>query len=122
MKITKKLQRDIKIWCSHLRSGKFKQTKYVLNNDKGYCCLGVGCKIFTSEDLLELDKDGFIEGVDPIDQSESPKWLDKITDDFNKRSGGNLVELNDQEGFTFDEIADMLELVYIYEILKRRKS
>lgn len=32
-------------WLKALRSGKYKQTEGYLNDENGYCCLGVACRI-----------------------------------------------------------------------------
>src|ERR1700692_953384 len=39
-----------KKWLAALRSRKFKQTKMVLHNSRGYCCLGVACVVGGAEE------------------------------------------------------------------------
>lgn len=58
MKLTKKDRKEIKTWTKALRSGKYKQTTKKLQDNKGYCCLGVACELFTKEDY-KLKKYGF---------------------------------------------------------------
>jgi hypothetical protein len=117
MRINKK---QFKKWIEALDSGEYKQTKGTLQDKKGYCCLGVGCKVLVPEDKLVLDKDGFIEGGIPDWQTHSPEWLKKITEHFAAKTQEDfgLTGLNDDKGYTFPEIATMLELVYIHKAFK----
>ncbi len=122
----------MKRWIKALRSGKYKQIQGELETTKGFCCLGVACK-------LEIEKSkqqrigGLLVGQTPSDQKRAPKWLQKINSDFAERTETSLVSLNDcgaqvtpvglietyvkTKPLTFDEIADCLEAVYIHEVL-----
>lgn len=78
-------------WLDALRSGEYPQTELVLKDENGYCCLGVAAEIMS----LDLDGDvypalrkGF--GMDAREQ-------------------GYLINLNDGEGRSFNEIADAIE-------------
>ena len=104
-------------WVTALRSGEYKQTTSCLQTEYGYCCLGVACKIFIQEHKLELDSNGIIDGFGPNQQPNSPEWLTLVNPKFHTKTGEYLASLNDVSKFTFDEIADMLELVYIHKIL-----
>lgn len=57
-------------WVDALRSGDYAQTKSVLERPGpagGFCCLGVGCKLFLSD--TRLDPSGMdLEGTDLEDQ------------------------------------------------------
>lgn len=121
MKINKK---QFKKWIKALRSGKYKKTTGTLEDEYGFCCLGVACKVLNKSNILY---DGFIEGTLPFDQPNSPKWLKKINDNFQNitslnrdlhQSIYNLTDLNDTEEMSFDEIADVLEAVYIHKVLE----
>ncbi len=115
MKIEKK---NIRRWCKELRSGKYNQTTHNLQDKHGYCCLGVACKVFIPKDQLELHTYGsYISGGVPANQPYSPMWLMNIREDFSGKTDKLIDLLNDEEDFSFDEIADVLELVYIHEIL-----
>jgi hypothetical protein len=68
---------------------------------------------------------GFIEGGTPDDQKKAPKWLKEINCAFEDLAGLSLDSLNDSgiamshrsfsfTPFTFDEIAEQLELAYIH--------
>jgi len=124
-------KRSIKKWVAALRSGEYKQTRAVLNDENGFCCLGVACKIFVPDNKLEKEEGGFIAHELAEQQKNAPLWLKKIDNDFEKRTevnpkdddddwedGAKLSFLNDEELLSFDEIADCLELVYIHKALK----
>jgi hypothetical protein len=121
MKINKK---QLLEWINALYSGEYKQIKARLNNAQspnhkaGYCCLGVGCKLFIPEDKLHFDSLGRILGILPADQMYAPAWLKKINYDFNMRTGTALIELNDgDDQYTFEEIGMLLQLVYVHKML-----
>lgn len=103
-------------WIQALRSGKFKQGKGRLESSGGYCCLGVACKVLIHEDNLSY-REGVLYGDFPNDQA-SPFWLTKINYDFKTKTGKDLSNLNDNADFSFDEIADLLEAVYVHKVLE----
>lgn len=107
-------QKQIKKWVEALRSGKYKQTKHILNNDSGYCCLGVACKVLRKEN--NIDNLGRLVGVMPVAQNFVE--LTYLSDDFCNKTAVYLSELNDKHNFTFNEIADCLEIVYIHKALE----
>jgi hypothetical protein len=115
MKIKKS---DIKKWCAALDSGEYNQTKCTLQDHDGYCCLGVACKIFIPKDKQQLYENTLIGSL-PYDQIMAPHWISYLVSDFEKNTNSKLQDLNDNEDFTFSEIATLLELVYIHEILKK---
>src|SRR6478752_3030143 len=101
-------------WQEALLSGKYKQTRNVLNDGNGYCCLGVLCDIVIDRFDLTLDCDDFLVGELPEDQPNAPKWLDKLNTDLNDRIGVSFDILNDDNKFSFADIANVIELVYIH--------
>lgn len=107
---------NIQIWIDALRSGVYKQTKQCLQDGRGFCCLGVACDIFVSK--KQLSREGKLIGLHPSAQNYSPEWIRSIDKDFKNKSGVALVSLNDDENFSFDEIADLLQAVYIEEVLE----
>jgi hypothetical protein len=123
LKLAKPTKKQIETWVEALRSGEYKQTTGALQDNSGYCCLGVACRVFIPKDDLVLDKWGVMDGGMPKDdQQNAPEWLNDINDDFKKQTGKELVTLNDSDDFTFDMIADMLELVYIHKILEEKST
>lgn len=120
-------KKDIKTWVKALRSGKYSQTKKVLQSEEGYCCLGVACTLFIKPVDQKLKRIYFnnnesykvvLSGGLPRAQQNAPNWLQTVDTDFYDKTGKWLNNLNDNEDFTFDEIADVLEAVYILEVLK----
>ena len=102
-------------WMKALRSREYKQAEGELENEDGFCCLGIACKV------LGFRKDcypnGRLYGVEPECQPMSPTWLERINNDFENRTGSSIVVMNDCKKMTFDEIADTLEAVYIHGVL-----
>ena len=107
---------DIKKWTKALRSGKYKQRKGLLQDSYGYCCLGVACDIFIKDKEKIVEK-GLMVGDVPTEQDMSPEWLKNLDDDFFEKTKYFLVQLNDELCFNFNEIADLLEAVYIHKVL-----
>lgn len=100
-----------KEWLEALRSEDYNQTKGTLkgeipNGGTGYCCLGVLAEIMGYEVEEEPFED---EGVLDMYKSEGPKKIYRnfsaiLGDDFVQ----DLIKEND-EGSTFEEIADIIE-------------
>ena len=100
-------------WSNALRSGKYKQGYSALQFGDKFCCLGVGCKIFIPPSKLRKYK-GSITGGFPMAQEHAPNWLQNINEDLESKIGISFSLLNDGRSFTFDEIADVIDLVYVY--------
>lgn len=126
--MTEPTKREIAKWCKALRSGKYSQTKFSLQNDKGFCCLGVACDVFISDKYKLKTGGGYLSGCLPTksEQPHAPEWLRYVNGSFGDKTGLKLYHLNDTgvrfdnalERLTFDEIADCLEAVYIRGVLK----
>lgn len=113
---SKKAQKQFTTWIQALRSGKYKQGSDKLqSNLNSYCCLGIACKVVNYSHIL--DYNGKLIGVVPQDQKNFFKWLININNHFSAISGLTLTRLNDEEKFTFNEIADLLELTYVHGAL-----
>lgn len=112
----------VKNWCRQLRIGNYKQTHNALADEYGYCCLGVLCAIeglgrrpsrYADRYFFSYNGDED-SGVLPETFAESLNF---------QRSGGFFIELLDggnmgydlsslnDEGFTFKQIADVIEYV-----------
>jgi hypothetical protein len=119
--LTREDRRRIIRWQRALLSGEYKQTTGQLCKDfsslpcsppeLAYCCLGVLCKIGQAEPALCGSPD------------RTSSWADKfwgaaqVKDPFKKKfaDGKNIQDvylLNDHEGWTFEQIAVFLEVVY----------
>lgn len=126
-----KIPKDkIEIWIDALRSGKYKQGNKSLQPSKNeYCCLGVACKIFIDPKKIRLDDLNLIFGGLPYHQENSPEWLNDLSDDFLQKTDVKIFHLNDhglldehgnyyENPLSFNEIADLLQAVYVEEVLK----
>jgi hypothetical protein len=113
-------------WAKALRSGKYKQTKNVLFDGEGYCCLGVACIVAGAKFEKRKDNDSQHYGgqyyyVVNDDDSEDDKVLpDKIMKKmgmktpegtYNTNKSLALTGLND-DGKSFNKIADFIEKYY----------
>lgn len=117
MKLNEKELKQFKRWVKALRSGEYSQATGNLQKDNSYCCLGVACIVLIPESELKRNPNNkqLIGSLPTGDvQPNSPKWLQKINSDYNVKNGIKLWELNDMEEYTFDMIADCLELEYIH--------
>ncbi len=108
------------LWVSSLRSGEYKQGKYVLKVNDLFCCLGVLCDLHRkhSDNPKEWRKI-IINEKESIHYNSSTTTLPKVVSDWAGLSSFNpiikelgeimtLAELNDS-GKTFIEIADIIE-------------
>lgn len=113
-------KKNIQTWINALRSGQYEQGRGALEPQRDqYCCLGVACDLFIPRKYQDkhLADDILLGGV-PADQGKAPIWLKAINEDFHNLTDIALSRLNDNELLTFDEIADLLQAVYIEQVLK----
>lgn len=96
-------------WVKALRSGKYKQTKRLLQDVNGHCCLGVLCEISPTKPLMNSSK--FLSGNTLISQERVQNWAELQSSAGNTDDDHSLASLND-EGYTFDEIADIIQLLW----------
>ena len=110
MKLTNQDKKQIRIWVDNLKSGKYSQTRNILEDDKGFCCLGVGCKLFSPK---EPKDDGCMSGGMPSEFA--PEWLQSINDDVYLKTRVRLSVLNDDKDYnaSFLEIANLVESLYL---------
>lgn len=94
-------------WINALRSGKYKQTKDTLRDANGFCCLGVLDEIFP-EKCLSGGGNWFLNNYEQIGLGSYRGSL--YNDDGS--SCVSLSQLND-DGYTFDEIADVIQIEYV---------
>lgn len=108
---------DAQIWANALRSGEYKQGMYQLQSDNGHCCLGVACEVFIPKDKQNRNALGGLIGGMPFQQENAPRWLCNISDDLYRRMGVSFSKLNDTLDYSFDDIANLIELVYVHGAL-----
>lgn len=108
-----------KKWLKALRSGEYTQTRGVLHNDNGFCCLGVLCDIYAKEKKIDWKrKDSFylLEDSPEYWTGLSKKvmlWAD-LKDSypqfhFKTTGPSSLVTLNDERDFSFKQIANVID-------------
>lgn len=115
-------------WLKALRSGNYKQTVHSLHDsfDKGYCCLGVLCRVAGYKRSQLLNK-GFPQevgfGVELLPQKYQKMIADGRVEEVSHgtsvlesswkvRHKGRMValsNLNDEEQLSFKQIADIIE-------------
>ena len=111
-------------WVAALRDGEFDQTKHMLHDQRGYCCLGVACEIFAEVLNLKVEtvqRRG--EGFEVYYDFQSTVLPEKVADFLGLKTsegsfseiriegakrGDTLTSINDS-GATFSQIADILE-------------
>ena len=120
-----KLVPEIKAeWIAALRSGEYKQRSGGLRHGDTYCCLGVLCEIAVKHGIISTKKASSLSNIYLYDGSVGAppqslvQWAfgtesyiprDKYvvhTDTFGSR---NLIFYNDVAGYTFNQIADLIE-------------
>lgn len=121
-------------WVDALRSGDYRQTRGVLSRvdmdgSKGFCCLGVLCNLAVKAGLIPPPEHDPARGVDIYDRSylrpsELVHWwvgMPYLTVDTPQGLPGlqgqtiPLETLNDTHNFSFDQIADAIEMTYLRE-------
>ena len=120
-----KLKKCVKeAWVKALRSGKYKQARGRLRNQRGgYCCLGVLCDLSQKELNISWRKCGFNErqfhfgGAFGTLPASVQKWAFTaksyaycdISNPVSKREDTKLSNLNDHLKLTFRQIAKIIE-------------
>lgn len=102
-------------WVTALRSGKYRQAKealaYLKNKRYSYCCLGVLCNLDTRVDRQVADSWGsvqFVMGDEVFDDGE-PSVAFRRSVGLSDGAMQHLIHMNDNEGKSFEEIADWIE-------------
>lgn len=108
-------------WLTALRSGEYEQGTGYLKKGNQYCCLGVLCDLAVKAGVIEAPElDGDIDRVYLYDGNlgslPNPvmKWSGvseggMLPEGVEVRGQSQLWKLNDSEGMTFQEIADVIE-------------
>jgi hypothetical protein len=87
-------------WITALRSGEYTQAREFLRTDYGYCCLGVLTDLY----LKEVNEQWV-----PFGNHTTIPILVAIWADISQNSEDVLIQMNDTEGRTFNEIADYIQ-------------
>lgn len=95
-------------WVKALRSGKYKQTQSKLFDGKGYCCLGVLCKVAGVKPVKnKLDFFEFMKQEDCL-----PATIRKqigLNTDYGQYNVYESLATDNDNGLTFKQIADIIE-------------
>lgn len=99
-------------WVKYLRSGKYSQTTGILQDDNGYCCLGVLCRLAEDSGITVPKEDGYYTcpEADYLIPEIVHKWAD--IHPLSKYGDGDrdfLYRNNDQDLMDFNAIADIIE-------------
>lgn len=118
------IQRErVEALCAALESGRYQQGQLALRNDLGYCCLGVVCDVsgVSSWSALPVGVNGSFS-YGPLGEVS---YLPTIVADWYGFSSNNpllktssgeyhsMSALNDDDGYTFTEIAQALRRTYL---------
>lgn len=105
-------------WLEALRSGKYKQTTRALcelNDDGtyGYCCLGVLCDIVAPGDWQGAEVMNMTDGQHRyrrhLSHASMPSTDVIVAAGLHHSQSDKLAILNDEEKYTFEQIADYIE-------------
>lgn len=102
--------KNIDLWADALESEKYTQgTGQLEGCDGEFCCLGVACKVYeeVTGEQVQRRNDGTIWSTDLGEHSEVMKWLG-ISNSEGAYDDGSLVNLNDNAGYDFKEIAELI--------------
>lgn len=117
----------IRAWVKALREGKYKQATDALRQGSRYCCLGVACDLYRKEtgngrwdrDAFVLHGNAELAVLPPsvaahlgVTVNPRLKLVAAVRDPYNRKRTGDAATLND-DGASFDEIADMIERTYL---------
>lgn len=102
-----------KEWLRRLRSGEYKQGQDYLNRNGRFCCLGVLCDIaeeqgVVTSSLVSYYTRGYGEELrDGSLPYEVVAWAG--LDHSDPRPGGHRLSSMNDSGYTFDQLADIIE-------------
>lgn len=106
-------------WLEALRSGRYTQTKGVLRNSEGYCCIGVLCDIVDPDKWLGADEETTRAWGDELTYGNLPL---KIQEELGVLEHCDLLPSLNDKGTSFADIADIIESDDIEGGYKRIKS
>lgn len=113
----------LKLWVNALKSGRYKQGKerlcYIGENGKyRYCCLGVAKRLYEKYENNNKYIPYPLSNTLAFSGEIVAKWLN--IDAIGKYPGGSLMDDNDQNNRSFNEIADIIEEHFIKPKQKRK--
>ena len=110
------------LWLGALRSGDYEQGQGVLRCGEAYCCLGLLCVVaqfnpdwyrgLPDEDdmaSIGLRSDPMVENVANVNGVFATEWKSGVSSVHPIIGYSTLSTLNDKYGYTFNQIADVIE-------------
>lgn len=91
-------------WLEALRSGRYQQGKTCLRAGDAFCCLGVLCDVSEQGKWTDGDSTRYFTVTD-----QGAYCLFPPTGWLGREMSNAIVNMNDEQGKTFNEIADWLE-------------
>lgn len=126
--VTKKVLAARKKLVKALRSGKYKQTQKVLFDGRGYCCLGIACRIDAQEKRKRFTC-GYNERLydgeaailseymqEKLGFSDEGQLNKPVANSSGLGTWNSLVELNDSARYDFKQIAQVIEDQFIKNV------
>ena len=105
-----------KLWTNALRSGKYKQGKVNLRRNDEFCCLGVLCELAVQNNIIAAARPIDFSPIFTYDDyagSLPPSVIEwaEIQQCYAQPqvSEGFLYDLNDNEDWSFNQLADIIE-------------
>ena len=110
------MNKNAETWVAALRSGKYSQTRGVLRDDRGYCCLGVACQLYADAMGIEWNEgvEYRFDGEEMVLPLSVKMWLGlngdsgRYYDSVNDVEEYSLAKAND-DGMSFGGIASIIE-------------
>lgn len=109
-------------WVAALRSGEYEQATGHLYYEGSYCCLGVLCDLAVKRGVVSMREGVVTRSYGELDETavpphevldwagldyENPQVL--VTDEDGSEQYPTLITLNDDEKYSFNRIADLIE-------------
>ncbi len=128
------MNKEVKaLWLEALRNPEAKQTKRYLKTEYGNCCLGIACDLATERGIVSVsekvagflffysyvDSDGVRHTADAILPNSVSQWMGMPSNSpyftimwKDSHKDVYLTSLNDKDGMTFEQIAQVIEYVF----------
>jgi hypothetical protein len=102
------LNANVKKWVAALRSGEYKQGKFSLRNDDGFCCLGVACDLYAKEHNLLWNGYDFMNNSNVLPM-QVMRWLGLAERNGTYIDNDRCLSDFNDKGMTFELIANIIE-------------
>lgn len=117
MPLTNEQKTAREAWLAALESGEYVQTRGMLADETGYCCLGVACDVLGVRSRLKAEVGYWVYGEDEKFSTLPPEAIRILGFDrcnphlrVGRYAGLALTKLNDGDGLSFKEISAEIRL------------